>query len=576
MLNRFTVKQRMYIIIGLILILFIGMAWAAVNSSNKVRDMAMSSTEKVMLEDQKDKIRVATHSVALSVGHAIEDVSETEARVEIIRNLIDDIRFEADESGYYFVYRKTTNVALPPNKDLQGKDLGDLSDKNGVKLVEELRKEARDGGGFVQYIWPKPGAGDVPKLSYAEMIPGTKYWIGTGVYLDNIDAYKNEMKTSIDKRVTGMITRLLTVAGIFFAGIVVLCLVIVFGISRSLKSMITNFRDIAEGEGDLTKRIEIKSKDELGELAGWFNVFMEKLQDIIRRMARESSNVDRSSKELTGISEEMSRGAVTMSDKTKTVATAAEEMSSSLTGVAASMEQSSSNSNMVASAAEEMNSTINEIASNAEKARSISEQAAQKTSDASEQMNELRKAADSIGKVVGTISDISEQVNLLALNATIEAARAGEAGKGFAVVANEIKALAGQTSDATQDIQGQIQNIQNVSGKSADVISEVTSSMNNTQEIVNSIASAIEEQSSATGEISTNVEQLSAGIQEVNENVAQSSQVADSISKDIADVSNESADISNNSSQVKDRADQLKEMSEKLKEIVQAFVIEKS
>ncbi|MCF8045245.1 MAG: methyl-accepting chemotaxis protein [Desulfarculaceae bacterium] len=576
MLNRFTVKQRMYIIIALILALFLGMAWAAVNSSNKVRDMAISSTEKVMLEDQKDKIRVATHSVALSAGHAIEDVSGAEARVRIIRNLIDDIRFEEDESGYYFVYRDTTNVALPPNKDLQGKDLGDLSDKNGVQLVEELKKEAHDGGGFVQYIWPKPGAGDVPKLSYAEMIPGTDYWIGTGVYLDNIDAYKSEMKTSIDKRVTGMITRLLTVAGIFFAGIVVLCLVIVFGISRSLKSMITNFRDIAEGEGDLTKRIDIKSKDELGELAGWFNVFMEKLQDIIRRMAEESTNVDRSSKELTGISEQMSRGAVTMSDKTKTVATAAEEMSSSLTGVAASMEQSSSNSNMVASAAEEMNSTINEIASNAEKARGISEQAARKTSDASEQMKELRQAADSVGKVVETISDISEQVNLLALNATIEAARAGEAGKGFAVVANEIKALAGQTSDATQDIQGQIENIQNVSGRSADVISEVTSSMNSTQEIVSSIASAIEEQSSATGEISTNVEQLSAGIQEVNENVAQSSQVADSISEDIADVSSESSDISKNSSQVKDRAEQLKQMSEKLKEIVHGFVIEKS
>ncbi|MGM0642913.1 MAG: methyl-accepting chemotaxis protein [Thermodesulfobacteriota bacterium] len=572
MLNRFTVKQRMYIIIVLILVLFACMAWFAINSSNSVRDMGLAATEKVMLEDQKAKLKVSAHSMAVALGRALRDVDDREGKAEVVNDMLNSIRYEDDDSGYFFTARGT-KIVSHISEDLIGQDLADTEDKNGFKFMKALQEKA-EGGGFVRYVWPKPGVGDTPKLSYAEMIPGTDMWIATGVYIDNIDTYKKETEESINKKVWSMEIQMLTISGLLFLAIAALCLFIVFGITRSLNSMIASFRDIAEGEGDLTKRIDINSKDELGELAKWFNVFLENLQTMIKQLARESSSVDKSSNQLSGISDEMSSGARSMSDKAESVATAAEEMSSSLNSVAASMEESSSNANMVASAAEEMNSTIREIASNAEKARSISEEASQKTSDASSQMNKLKEAANSVGKVVETISDISEQVNLLALNATIEAARAGDAGKGFAVVATEIKALAGQTSEATVDIKAQIDNIQNVSGHTAESISEVTSAISSTQEIVGSIASAIEEQSSATGEISTNVEQLSSGIQEVNQNVAESSQVSNDISKDIAEVSSASTSISENSAQVQNRAGELKDMAEKLNGIVNRFIVE--
>ncbi len=344
-------------------------------------------------------------------------------------------------------------------------------------------------------------------------------------------------------------------------------------ISDSIRRLTMLVKDLASEEGDLTTRMKLDSRDELGELADCFNVFLEKMQDIIKQLAMESSSVNRSSNELTGIADEMDRGTQSMSVRADAVLTAAEELSSTMISAAASMEQSSSNSNMVASAAEEMNFTINEIAASTEQAKNISKEAAQKANNASSEMNELNKAANSVDKIVETISNISKQVNLLALNATIEAARAGEAGKGFAVVANEIKALAGQTSDATLDIKSQIENIQNVSSQTTDSILKVTSAINSTQKIVSSIALSIEEQSSATNEISSNVEQLSSGIREVNKNVAQSSLAANDISREISGVNTASREISDNSSHVKDRAVRLKEMAEKLNQIVAAFII---
>ena len=136
----------------------------AVQNGNKARDMGIAKTGEVMLADQKAKIQVSSHSMAVTIGHAIANVSDNNEKVEVIRKLVDDIRFEDDKSGYYFVYENTTCVALPPKKAVQGKDMSDTKDKNGVYLIKELRDAAQKGGGFVTYNWPKPGAGDVDKI----------------------------------------------------------------------------------------------------------------------------------------------------------------------------------------------------------------------------------------------------------------------------------------------------------------------------------------------------------------------------------------------------------------------------
>jgi len=570
-----SIKWRMFLILIGIVILFGVMSFFAFTMSAQVRDLGLKETGAVMMEDQKAKIKVASHAMALAIHQAIEKAGYVgqDEKINLIRSMVDPIRFEDDGSGYFFVYQKTTNVVFPVKKESQGKDLGELKDKNGVFVIRELDKQAKAGGGFVSYIWPKPGSGDTPKLSYAEMIPELDMWIGTGVYIDNIEGTRAALDATMRELTRGKAINMLLIAGLIFLAIIVLNIIIVYGITSGLKLLISNFRDVAEGEGDLTKRIVIRSGDELGDLAKLFNVFLEKLQAIIKQIAESSSSVRTSSTELAAISQDLLASSEDTSQRANNVAASSEEMSANLNNVAAAMEQSSTNTNMVASAAEEMTATINEIAENAEKARSVSADAVGQALNASEKMAELGQAADKIGKVTETITEISEQTNLLALNATIEAARAGEAGKGFAVVANEIKELARQTAAATLNIKALIDDVQGTSKTTREEINEISSVIGGVNEIVATIAAAVEEQTAATREIAGNISQASQGIQEVNENVSQSSTVAADITHDISEVSSAAKRISQSSIEVKDSAAQLQARSAELNAIVGRFKV---
>jgi methyl-accepting chemotaxis protein len=342
-------------------------------------------------------------------------------------------------------------------------------------------------------------------------------------------------------------------------------------ITKPIAKVAAGLKDIAQGEGDLTVRLAITSEDEVGELSKWFNIFMEKLLAIIKEIGGNADTLTTSSADLSGLSSNMSEGADTMSSKSNTVATAAEEMSTNISSIAAAMEQASTNMNLVATAAEQMTATINEIAKNSESARSITGSAVSRANDATKKIDELGKGAQEIGKVTETITEISEQTNLLALNATIEAARAGDAGKGFAVVANEIKELARQTAEATQDIKDRINKIQSSTSGAVTQVEGISKVINDVNEIVSTIATAVEEQSVTTREIAGNVSQASGGIQEVSENIAQLSTVAGEIAADISDVNQSSNDMSNSSSHVDMRSQELSKLAAQLKDMVGKF-----
>ena len=371
-------------------------------------------------------------------------------------------------------------------------------------------------------------------------------------------------------------TAMSLLVGSIAAGIIIgiiITLVVNRAIVGPINAAILNLKDIAEGEGDLTKRLDDKSSDEVGELAKWFNTFIIKLQGIIKQIADNSKGVSTNSNRLSEISRNLLSNSDDTSERASNVAASSEQMSANLSSVAAAMEESATNANMVATAAEEMSATINEIAENAEKARGVSIDAVNQAHEASKDMAELGKAADKIGKVTETITEISEQTNLLALNATIEAARAGEAGKGFAVVANEIKELAKQTAHATLDIKTLIEDVQSTTKSTGEGINRISDVISGVNETVGSIATAVEEQTATTREIAENIAQTSEGIQEVNENVNQSSSVASEITENIAEVSAAAQNISNNSKEVEDNARELLKSSSHLNEIVGSFKI---
>ncbi len=365
----------------------------------------------------------------------------------------------------------------------------------------------------------------------------------------------------------------------FFRRIFILAITLVSGgviwlTARTILSPINltsaMIKDIAQGEGDLTQRLSI-SGDEIGELSKWFNTFVEKLQDIIGQVKVNITTINSSSEELTTVAGELSTGSEDASNRSTTVAAAAEEMSANMNAVAAASEQASVNINMVASATEEMSATVNEIAGNTAKAKTITEKAVSSTEKASSRVDKLGSAAKEISKVTEVITEISEQTNLLALNATIEAARAGEAGKGFAVVANEIKELAKQTSEATQEIKAKIEDIQSSTDLTVNEIKGISSIINDVNEIVTTIASAVEEQSASTNEITSNVAQAAQGIAEVNENVAQSSSVSGEIAGEIAEVSEIASQLSQNSDSVNNQSSDLSKLAGQLNDLVGQF-----
>ena len=498
-----------------------------------VAGVGLSALWNNLLEDRKAKLQ----DVALMARQAIDvdyqasqkaglSEAETLARSKL---LLRSFRFGKDD--YLYAFNAQGVLQVNPNPRVEGSNLYDTPDPDGVYFIREQIALAANGGGVMRYRFARAGGGDpVPKMSYVTEFKPYGWIIGAGIYIDDVYTIFWAQAVQVAMLVG---VALLLVGGMFF--------LIGRSIVKPINAMTGAMRKIAAGETSTAIPAQ-ERRDEVGAMAQSVQVFKDSMieatrlrgeQDVLkaqadgdrklllRKMADDfESGVRTSLDTLAGAATEMQA-------TSKSMSATAEQASHQATTVAAVAEQASANVQTVAAATEELSSSVSEIGRQVTESTQIAGQAVAEANRTNVTVQGLSAAAQKIGDVVKLISDIASQTNLLALNATIEAARAGEAGRGFAVVANEVKSLASQTAKATDEISAQVSAMQGATADAVQAIESIGRTIGAINEIASAISVAVEQQGAATREIARSVQEAAQGTGQVSSNISGVNQSAD-------------------------------------------------
>lgn len=425
------------------------------------------------------------------------------------------------KSGYPFMLDEQGTLAVHPKEE--GKNLA------GLKHIDFIRSHKE--GGIYEYTAKTTGQDKLVAFRY---IPKWNLWVVPGV---NKADYFDTLKTAFIKWNLIFVVTCIAILAFISAWIT-------HSVTAPLKKMTLLLRDMAEGDGNLSNRLDESSKSEIGEAGRWFNRFVEKLAGIIAEVEKDAAEVSATAGRFSVSSGKMASAATEVSSQIFTVASSSEEMTATATEIANNCGGAADSSRIAADSAVAGASIVqgNIVVMN---------RIADRVKSTARVVSGLGARSDQIGEIVGTIEDIADQTNLLALNAAIEAARAGEQGRGFAVVADEVRALAERTSKATKEIGEMIKTIQSEtreavnsmeegvreveqgtmeSSRSGEALRNILDQINAVNMQVSQIATAAEQQTATNNEITRN-------IQQVNDVIGESSDIAGELAASAGELS---------------------------------------
>jgi methyl-accepting chemotaxis protein len=463
-------------------------------------------------------------------------------------------------AGYLFGTTFDGITVLSPDPKQIGTNRMDVV-TNGRMLSRELMDGVKAKGEILlTYEYVKPGEEKpIRKIGYAVAVPGFNMYLGTGAYLDDLDAKLKPIVWLLGLSILGIAVISGSIAWIIGRSI-----------SRPLGQLGARMRALADGalDGEIPG---IERGDEIGAMAATVQIFkdnalrirgLEKVEAETqgraaaeRRAAMESiaSDFERS---VTGIVRSVSTAAAGMQTTAQSMTATASDASARAATVGAASQSASNNVGTVAAAAEELSSSVAEISRQVARSSAIASKAVGDAERTNATVGALSTGAEKIGEVVKLIHSIAAQTNLLALNATIEAARAGESGRGFAVVASEVKALANQTAKATEEISAQVAAMQASTSDAVVSIGGITETIAQMSEITVSISAAIDQQGNATREIARNIQSVAAGSSEISAHIGGVTTAAAATGTAASDVLSNARELDNQSGMLRGAVDE--------------------
>ena len=587
------VRTKLNLILVLVILLVALGGTVSVKDMEDVKDIALETMEASSRQSYDDLIKEQVE-VVISLLSEINDAYKagTYTLDEAKKIAADEVRqMRYGEAGYFWIDQSDgTNVVLL-GSDTEGTNRMETKDAKGYQMVKEIiRVAVEDGGGYTDFVFPKPGeTKPSPKRSYSEYFEPFDWVVGTGNYTDYIDTAIAKQDKVFSNYAMQKAIALIAVCIVMLAVVAVLVFMIAQDITKSLKKVVAEIEVIAGG--NFARKMQtnmMKRKDDFGQLAGTLETMRESVCGLLAQVKKEAANID-------NVVESMDTNISNLNGEIEDVSATTEQLAASTEETAASAEQINSMTQQIDGAAKEIAVRAQDGATEAEeihkRATQTKETTVENRKKVQEMLGEIRerlekaledaKVVEQIGVLADSILAITGQTNLLALNASIEAARAGEAGKGFAVVADEIRVLAEQSKAAVVHIQDVTKNVVESVTNLADgakkllefVGTDVVDSFAGFSDMADSYSNDAGSIDALVTDFSASSEQLLASINGVMDAIGEVSKAATEGATGTNDIAEKTGVVVEKAAKIKEKAEAAHHAADKLQQNVEHFIV---